>query len=188
MKDSDGYAMKVTVRIGTWVKGSDATAMTTGWQAVGGTGNMPLTDGNYSGHYGFNGINFKQNTAVYVFGTMSFQNASPAGYSAKDVQDAHGGTLSFDIDGGSGTIYPLYCVWYSSGAQTKCTRADTDYLVQVNPDFTSDTWGPVPFVAALPLELTPNNPSGDTALDQNFKIGGFGDVTNQTTFTIKRGW
>ena len=195
--DGNGNRQKITVRIGSWIKGSDTELVEMGWQGVGGEGEMPLT-GTYSRQSaGLTDATFTQKDAAYVFGTMSIENLTPD----FDAENFNGGAawvslkLLVPFDGAFTSWRDLswecgevvQAVQYNDGVDTSVMYGNQ--LAKAN--MTSDEWGPVPFVIGVDTVFSPKHRKGDPVLvDTRFVLSSapFIKVTGDTEFRIKKTW
>jgi len=165
-KDGNGYQLKATIQIGSWIKGTETEMLQRAWANVGGRDNMPLTSRSYStGSYG-NETEQKSETAVYAFGKISFE------YLTTDFprENFAGGYIVGTLFSGSVSrnrtdkMGPMIAAiqyrdkisYYSPGGM------DGNF---VKPDMKKDTWGPVPFVTSVNNVFSPDNPNGNPEFD-----------------------
>ena len=173
--DGDGYSILVTVSAGDFVKGTDTARVAAGWAAVGGRGQMPLTDGTYSGQSYVN-VPVDHENLIYIFGAIALTDQSSSGFSIsgsnsivdhpsvsllgkRDANDAIFGRKNLALSEAA-----VWCVSYSNSSSTKCSADDR---MSLNPSWSpgSKRWGPVPFVGALTQPFSPNDPDGVALLD-----------------------
>ena len=182
-KDHVGYETKFTLKIGSWIRGSDRETLNMAWKGVGGQEDLPeLTS--------VSGYPFDPKMAVFVVGTITLENITPG----------------FDITEDSTNSFPAISVvpetsdhndfsnWrhvshtlgdcvlgrqYSSGL-----TYDLAILAPqiVKPQMTSNKWGPVPIFLGIGNVFTPNYPEGNPLLDDVYVK--FGDER----FQIAKTW
>ena len=178
--DEKGYEVKHMLKIGTWVKATDEDAVSAAWSAVGGSGSPPLPK-----EFDWGGFrSFYDNETAMIFGTMAFENLTPNyPFSTDNPHTTH---WKLNIGGGVRGDFIRYnnsarmMVFYGSSTATygnanKAYFSDPINGVYPSAKMTSDKWGSVPFVVALPSVFTPNYPNGDPALDDCYFA--FGDNT-----------
>lgn len=163
--DSNGNKQRVTIRIGSWIKGSETELLDRAWRNVGGDGSMPITDGTYTD--GILSTKFSTNDSAFVFGTVSVENLTPD----FDAKNFGGGNVwirlepKTKIDG----FFTDWSTTYAVQARQSGSGISSDVIggsnPLVRPSMQSNRWGPMPFVIGIPTVFTPNFPDGDPALD-----------------------
>ncbi|MDQ4213447.1 hypothetical protein [Microbacterium capsulatum] len=189
--DGNGNKERITIKIGSWVKGSDAATLDKAWNLVGGKDKMPLSVGSDG---------FTPADGAFVFGTVQIENLTTAFPAA-------------NFSGGSAWVYltPLikfdgmFTNWHDPSfegmgatmqARQYSSGSASDAVGGAHPLIKADmskgnTWGPVPFVIGLDTVFTPNNPNGNPKLDDiQFSLGStiVAKVTGDTTFRIGKSW
>jgi len=165
--DSNGYKLRTTVRIGGWIKGSDTDKLQQAWKSVGGRNAMPLTSGRRDG--GGITFNFSQESAAYIFGTVSFANMTPEFPASNFGNGLVMFTLAPRVYNGQTLTFGGWVNYVAPAFGTSVFMVEysnkTDYI-RVRADMQSNNWGPVPFVLAIDNVFNPNYPNGNPELDQ----------------------
>lgn len=178
-EDSNGNKQRVTLEIGSWIRGNNLAVLDAVWLKVGGLGQMPLAEGEYR----------DMENAAFVFGTMAVENVTPD-FPAKNYGEGNsygiflqpkvgathdGAKLLYEpviplerlSETSVGLINALQCRQY--GDRTSC-----DAVGQHNPlgrpGMTSNHWGPMAFVMAIQNVFTPNYPDGNPSFP-NIEFG-----------------
>jgi hypothetical protein len=164
LTDSNGYKIKADIRMGDWIKGSEANMLQRAWEKVSGSGGIPITsgsefkEGEYGGMHALNDSNY----AVYVFGTIAFSNLT-TDYPAKNFG---GGFVYFPLRINNAPRLSMFsAVQYGSSTKTNWSPAYGSRGVDFIADMQSNNWGPVPFVIVFENVFTPEYPNGNPALD-----------------------
>ena len=165
--DSNGYKQKITVNIGSWIRGTKTDLLETAWQGVGGKGTMPLT-GRYSRSAAMlTEAEFTANDAAYLFGTLTIENLT-TDFDASGFNNGNSWVYLKARSGNGGGDLSL-----TSGELVKGVQYDNDTDVSilsfgpfVKANMTSDQWGPVPFVIGADTVFTPKYPEGNPTLSE----------------------
>lgn len=178
--DSNGYRMKLTFRVGKWIKGSDTSALEAAWESVGGDGGVPLVSTVSSEGWGtYNAVG-----NAIVFGTVEVQNLSTeypvsgfgnGNHAIKFEPNAH----LYDRNADYGTVIakigPMaIATGVSSGLiESGFPRFSAENkFTLVNPSMNTDTWGPVPFAVGIDRVFSPKYPKGNPMLKKvEFTVG-----------------
>ncbi|MET4160030.1 hypothetical protein [Agromyces sp. PvR057] len=189
--DGNGNAERITLAIGSWVRGDDSALLDEAWASVGGLGTMPLlagTDG------------FTAADGAFAFGTVSIENTTPD-FPAENFANGNAWvylTPLIEFDG-------FFTDWHDPSfeglgatmqARQYTSGASTDAVSGLNPLIradmsTSDRWGPVPIVIGLDTVFSPNFPEGNPKLDAihfTLRPAALLDATGDTSFQIGRSW
>lgn len=162
--DGNGNSQRITVSIGSWVKGSDPALLDEAWAIVGGQGAMPITDGS----------GFTASDGAFVFGTVSIENLTPdfpaANFSNGNSWVYLSPLIRFDgfftnwhgpeFEGLGTTMQARH---YSSGAESDAVSGSNP-LIRAAMD--GNRWGAAPFVIGLDTVFTPKYPEGNPKLDE----------------------
>lgn len=183
--DGSGNQQRVTLSIGSWVRGSETAALAQAWDIVGGSGATPLSD--------------LGSDAAYVFGTVTLENLTPDFPSENFANGQSWVYLSplLEFDGlfrnfrdpsfeGFGAT--LQAREYSSGVLEDAVSGANPL---VRADMRSTTWGPVPFVIGLDTVFSPNFPDGNPRIDEIvFRLSGsiLTRAEGDQSFQIGRSW
>lgn len=182
--DGKGNKQKITITIGSWIKGSETDYLEKAWQIVGGTGLMPL-NGSSSGE----GLGFDPKVSTYVFGTITITNLTP---DFKADNFANGQSWVY--------LTPYGNEFRQLGVAVQGRQYSTgsicDMVSGSNPlvcaSMSSNNWGPAPFVIALSSVFSPNYPEGNPDLDKvvfHLKTSIYVTKTEgDTEFQIKKSW
>lgn len=187
--DGNGNSQRITVSIGSWVKGSDPALLDEAWSIVGGEGPMPITDDG----------GFTASDGAFVFGTVSIENLT-TDFPAENFANGNSWVylsplVRFDgfFTNWHGPEYEgmgatLQARQYSSGAQSDAVSGSNPLI---RAAMSSNRWGPAPFVLALDTVFTPKYPEGNPKFDEVvFSLEGtFGaKVEGDSSFSIDRSW
>ena len=169
--DENGNKEKITITIGSWIKGSETELLDKAWAQVGGEGTMPLT-GKYSrSKSGWTEGDFTASDAAYVFGTVSIENLTPdfaaenfgngrsCAYLYMDLPNSGGFSTWKYADSDIGDV--VKAIQYGSGVD--CALLNYDSLASA--DMVSNNWGPVPFVIGADTVFSPKYPDGNPILN-----------------------
>jgi Arc/MetJ-type ribon-helix-helix transcriptional regulator len=183
--DGSGNQQRVTVSIGSWIRGSETAALADAWRIVGGSGPAPLADLGSDG--------------AYVFGTVALENLTPDFPSENFANGQSWVYLSplLEFDGlfrnfrdpsfeGFGAT--LQAREYSSGVLEDAVSGSNPLI---RADMRSTTWGPVPFVIGLDTVFSPKFPDGNPKIDEIvFRISGsiFARAEGDQSFQVGRSW
>ena len=184
-EDSNGYKIEVTVNMGQWIKGSDASLLESEWASVGGKGSMPLTAGSYTPKYD-GPKKFTGTQAAYIFGNVSIRNATP-----EFPADNFGGGHCLLYMSSSFSTYErkvIHSTQYSNETRTYFLGEMDGRLISA--DLKSNSWGPVPFVLAVDDTFTPNTPDGNPELDNiNLRLNCASSSSNNSIhFETTKSW
>jgi len=197
--DPSGYKIKVTMRIGSWIKASNYGLLEKAWQAVGGKGaapsNLDIGDGVDPGYVATdNGQGMSTNTSDKIAGSSQAMNSD--GHTAIVY-----GTVSFEnltsgFDFSQQNPYPTSCSFSYSSSDARIAYQDTNGGLDYSADFsfstqmTSNTSDPIPFAVAISglfPNPTPNNPNPtNSSLDGGTFTMGSG--TSSKSFQIEKTW
>lgn len=205
--DNNGNKEKITVKISSWIKGSETNMLQRAWNNVGGEGEMPLNEDSYSGA-GLTGIKFSGKNGAFVFGTVSIQNMTPD-FPAKDFGNGDSrASLSLRIPNGDPNKF--FTDWRDPGFEgfgnivqarqygdehggkkvDKGLVGGAEPLVRA--DMTSNNWGPVPFAIGIDTVFSPKNPNGNPKMDDIYFFLGYGGAFFKTEgdarFQIGKTW
>lgn len=161
--DGNGLKVKITLKMGKWIKGSDAALVDKAWKIVGGKGSMPVT-GSYNSSMLVGG-NFDSEAAAYAFGTVTIENMTPE-FSIKGFSQGQNKVylgLSRSDNMNLGLV--VFGLETSSGSSTE---ESNDGQPLINADMTSNTWGPVPIAIGVESVFTPNYPDGNPQLSDTY--------------------
>jgi hypothetical protein len=197
LTDGNGNQQKVTLTIGTWLRGDNADDLQTAWEIVGGSGMMPLTSGTYSDGV-LSGTFDGGGGSAFLFGTVTFRNMTPSfpssSFGTSGVVFLYLSPKRFDEDllyrnwGDPAFARLAQCIQYGSGPSCGFAGGATPL---VRPSLEGDQWGPVPFVVGFDNVFTPNSPQGDPQLGELtffFDAGLTATATGDTQFTVENSW
>jgi len=169
--DSEGYSADVEIKIGNWIRGTNAELLQGAWDSVGGTGEPSVAR--------VVGVDLTPATTAYAIGTVTVKNT----------------TLGFPLDFGGGfsghrvTIHPTFSDFNSHQINyglnrgivtidhinnTQRGRWDRSSLINTSIP-ASDTLGPVPFIVFARDVFSPTNTSGASEILDGrilFVVGG----------------
>jgi hypothetical protein len=162
-KDLYGYSATGTLKIGDWIKASDAEALNLGWRAVGGSGDFPNLSDLRQRLGAVPGIlsGFSNRSSAVVFGTVKIQNNTP------DYQTMTLYTYRKKLLSNLGGICMV--IQDSNGIRhvpidSSRMLADDGYMNAFLID-SNTARNEVPFAIILPAVFTPNHPDGDPGID-----------------------
>lgn len=166
LTNNDGYEIEYTLRIGSWIKASDADTLTSAWESVGGKGSAPNVD---SFNLGDKFNPFRNDRSVIVYGMLSLRNLtegfditpdSPLRTTVKIATEnrlfndfVNLGTWSVILD--YSNERKVYGYDYEPSLQA------VDFWVHMN----EKTWE-VPIAMAMANVFNPNNPDGNPLLSE----------------------
>lgn len=181
--DGNGNKVKVTMKIGKWIKSAEKDLIEAAWKNVGGTGSMPLVAKIYSDDTGYNNLYFNAANAAFVFGTVEIENITPD-FPASNFNSPGGVDVCLWGSEISGKITAAGCQY--SGT-TKC-KIKPFYFIEAS--MSSNKWGPVPYVIGIDNVFTPKFPEGDPLLDKHlFQIEVNRAITSgDTKFKTSKSW
>jgi len=180
-EDSRGYKINATIKMTSWLKGSDYETLNRAWKKAGGSVDFPhLTE--FRG-----GMNYKfdMNSAIFAIGTCEFTNVTGNGF---DITAGNEHTPSISIIPGvmhefmrdntkemrftnGSSYYPksfkmktfFSGVYYDSGWKY---HTGSSSVSAVKASMTTNRWGPVVFFIAYNDIFTPATPDGNPELDE----------------------
>jgi hypothetical protein len=189
-QDANGNRQRITITIGSWVRGQDAALLDEAWQSIGGEGPMPLST--TSG--------FTMEDGAIVFGTVSIENLTPD-FSAANFAGGQSWVylsplVPFDgwfVDWQSPTNQGMGAVLqsrqYSTGVSTDAVGGG-DPLIRAAME--GDRWGAAPFVIGIDTVFTPEHPAGNALIDDvrfGLSVSIFADIVEgEQSFAIGRTW
>ncbi|MBW0252593.1 hypothetical protein [Cellulomonas sp. PS-H5] len=142
-REVDGYSQTLTLELGPVIPGDEVSLTSLSWADVGGTGEFPCQD--------FENVDIGHitaETAGYAFGTVTVTNDTPDFPAREEIyQFSRAGTAI-----GYG---------FSDGAVCRSAAGGGDFL---KPNWSDETWGPVPVVVAIEGYRSPDHPEGDAEL------------------------
>ena len=166
--DPNGYKLKATIQIGSWIKGTEIEMLQKAWENVGGRDNMPLTSGTYSVG-GSTKATQTQETAVYAFGKISFEYLT-TDFPRDNFAGGHKigllsveGPQGYSIYDNQGLGVVIAGTQYSDNISYTANSSHSSF---VSPNMEKDEWGSVAFVISVNNVFTPDNPEGDPELDE----------------------
>lgn len=142
-----GYKVGVTVAVSPVMLGTDTNALNQAWASVGGSGEVPCTSGAPKDENP--NFTIQPETVGYSFGTITLTNESP-GFTPQAIPYILHGLNGLGAAG----------LGFSDGSQCQSL---VNGLV-FSPNWTSNTWGPVPMVIAVYSYRSPAQPNGDASM------------------------
>jgi hypothetical protein len=180
--DGDGNKEKITITIGSWIRGSETEILKKAWAKVDGDGSMPLT-GSISVESAE--VEFTPSASAYVFGTVTVDNVTPnfdAALFNRGNSEVH---LSLKTPGAE----------FGAVAQAIQATSMKYRLLDSNAPFRllmkGNIWGPVPFVIGAQTVFSPNYPDGNPELNKaRFSLSGppVLNAEGDTAFQIGKTW
>lgn len=184
--DSNGNKERITVTVGSWIKGSDTAKLSQAWSAIGGKGDMPIQ----------NNDGFTNGDGAFLFGTVVIENLT-TDFPASNFGDGRSFVnLSLSIPHSeAGWGGPTYGADAYRGQMLQARQYTNSTPVDafsagkplVSPDMSSgNRWGPSAFVIGLDKVFTPNYPNGNPNLkDGVFSLVGSMGIKNEGDMTFK---
>jgi len=195
LEDANGYKANVTLSCTDWIKGSDTASVQASWHGVGGSGAVPIQNGNWYQNF------YVTDTSLgaFLFCTVRMTNGSPGYPFSQWGAPSAGFRIGSYPNYPSGSPQAAQCQADMAGAQSYDGTASLSYVnysspkMDVNPNvafgiqpsITGDQWGPVGAMIYVDGVFSPKNPNGDpcvTSIILDFN----GD--DATTMAIGRSW
>lgn len=155
--DSNGYQVTASMTLSPVIPGTDAETLAAVWEQVGGQGPVTCVD-QHPQNSGVTNHVLDSATSGFAVGTIAFTNDKPE-FSPPD--------WTYQFTGGKWA----YAFGYQTSSGDSC-----GYSLLLKPTWTGESWGPVPFVLAVPPGyLSPNFPAGDPSKLEStmyLKVGG----------------
>ena len=174
-EDYDGYTIRETCQLSPIFRHEDREIMYGLWEALGeDAGYFPMEEDFYDANHNLRNVrDGGYNELEYIIGTFMVENLTdgypitpdnPRGYSGVLMAgNKVGSTGLFNTDSVSVVFYSDRSVYYGE---------DNLFEVKIgDAKMTADTWGPRPFVIAIPNKFTPNEPDGYRYDEQEMRFG-----------------
>lgn len=199
--DSVGYEVMQTLNIGDWVRASDKEMMAAAWAACGGGGQDIPSRESLGIHDSYvvmrNGIiHYDSDEILYAFGTIKAKNIT-AGFSfTPENTYSTQFRLQFNSHENNDSMYGNHnnlakmAVLFSNSVKISETGPSRGNKGTFGDNWdglptalmTSDSWGSVLFVIAIPEQFNPKNPNGDPSLDECYFVFGGNEFTLGKTY------
>gem|GEM_PF-2476261 len=196
LENSSGVRLRLTLSIGTWLRGSDTTGLDNAWYQVSGGAGMPLGAGTYMSDANHDPMELEPDTAAYLFGTVFFENLTTDRDADDFLNVLHPpGVKGPSSDPGS-LMIPLYgvgfstTVWEDTGSfggtlfvcyQGSCTHTwgDVTHFSIAAPFSGANRSGPHPIAIAFPNVFGPDFPDGAPDFSRYvFRVETFGQAVD----------
>ena len=164
--DRDGYKLHESIKVSGWMRpDEDADMLQAAWDEVSNGQEFsadPSEMGFHDGEVYTTSIQVQTSTefewydwtdVVYAVGYLEVENKTE-GFSFSESRD-----YSYYVLFGNDN-YASIKMYYTDPKVVYSTHGFDMLWHDIRPKMVSDNWGPVPFIIALPIKKTPNNPNG----------------------------
>lgn len=173
-EDQDGYKIRETIQLSPIFREEDMETVHALWEALGNdVASFPSEGKIYDNSYLIRSSRDQDSCdkLEYIIGTFAIENLTDGFSITPDNPRSYFGRLQgeyiyssderFDDNDGNAAnfinVRSVSMVMYDNGPTY---YGEGNFAIMSNPKMTSDTWGPVCFVIAVPNGATPNRPDG----------------------------
>jgi len=158
--DRNGHKIQATLKIGSWIKGSDDETLNKAWEIAGGTSGFPSIS-----KVGYRDFNMQ--TAVFAVGTVSVRNITPGyditGQSSQRIYIGKAKNTNYDSYHFTGDDLGCFVYGRQAGGSVSWEEGTNAW---VTPVMTQNSWGPVPVFFGVERVHMPKYPDGNPGLDE----------------------
>ena len=197
--DNEGYQIKTTIKIGSWIKSTDKDLVDATWNEISVGAELPSRNSfriydTYTDKIVSSGVmHYASDEIIYAFGTIKVENITPGfdftennTYNSKLRLHFRSGEKRNSMWGTHNNLGKMLILYSNATKLYGVSNVGSDeygvFRDQTLPSFlmSNNKWGPVSFVIAMPEQFNPKNPNGDPALDECYFVFG------ENTFTIEK--